>query len=146
MPKVGAAAPALLLQKTVSVPHTDFLTLSSVPYVVLPAPGAGRAIDLVHAVMYANTDSGAYVAPGNLYFITDTTAFDPVGSLVFETINGLSFEAICWPIPQTIQPAQVQASTVLNMPLYFTINADPTGGSPLNVIELILLYRIVTLP
>lgn len=115
--------------KTIKITSLEILALNGTPKELVPAPGAGRAIEFVSAVLHLDYDTATYTGNGTLEIRTVT------GEIVLSTVLGNEFlhsdgaDKI-----GTIAP--ISGSLVFNdaIELYELTGECTVGDSPITVV------------
>lgn len=109
----------------------DVLTLNSAPIELIPAPGANKIIELVHAVIFIDFVTTPYATNLELQLITNTASVPQL-----KLANALNASGDSWRklLPKEITDAG-DSMMAVNQPVNVTVaNGDPTAGdSPVYV-------------
>lgn len=163
---------SLLLSNTVTLNNSQILTLPTTPFVIVPAPGAGKANLIINALVisnltipYTNIDTdGNYIGIdyGNDIFEPTSLVVNDVGSgssdlsaLLDGTGAIFQLYPIHPPTPLltwTNRPVALGAidniTNIVNAPLYlfcYNGSGDFTGGNIANTLKVTIFYVVVTL-
>jgi len=119
-----------IYERIVEIPVAEVLTLFSAPVVIVPAPGAGKVIEFISAVLFLDFGTTQYITAGNLRFHMATT-----GTIVSDQIDTGDFmdeEADTYRVVQALsQDISLEDNEALTL---MCKTADPTAGdSPISV-------------
>lgn len=142
--RTGGAAP--LQSLTVAIPNASVLTLESVGYPLIPAPGAGNLILVDNMVVEQIAKTGAFAgSPGVLTAAYGTQASQTActASIAASVLTGGSGTTNQIGFALGVSPANGNSSGVLNQAvgLYVATNNPTTGGGSLVVN---ITYRVLT--
>ena len=70
---VATWQPPIIIDKTITIPSADVLTLFTTPYLLIPSPGAGYYIQVLTAACKVNFNSVAYAVSTSMSIYTDTS-------------------------------------------------------------------------
>lgn len=138
---------AITRQQTTTLTNAQMLALRAAPITVVTAPGAGKWIEFVSAVLIFNHT-------GNYTTSTDPLQFkyvDGSGQAASESIDESDFlalggDTIIWAASSSVggSPVISAAGTLSNAPivLHNTGNGEYTGGDAANTIKVIVTYRV----
>ncbi len=124
----------------VTISSAEILNLNSSPKVLIPAPGAGKIIDVISVEAYLNYNSIAYATNTNL-FISYNASGAELHSLAFGIAAGAFdyFTKIVLNNQNTFN-----TSIRVNTPLIAYISGgNPTAGN--SIIKMFIAYRIITI-
>jgi len=85
--------------KTVKVTSAEILALNATPKVLVAAPGAGRAIEFVSAVLHLDYGAATYTANGTLTVRTTTNTSVLSGTLVAAELLHSTVDKVAVMIP-----------------------------------------------
>lgn len=141
---VGWGMPPDLQYAVTTIASADVLTLSTIPVELVPAPGAGKAIQVVSASASMVYGTVPYATNGTLYLMTDAaTATAPQfvvsqNSFLFGTVTrAVNF------IPLSVSPLAVTDLQIVdNKPLEaWVFFGNPTAGD--SDITINVVYKII---
>ena len=141
---IGWGMPPDLQYAVTTIASADVLTLSTIPVELVPAPGAGKAIQVVSASASMVYGTVPYATNGTLYLMTDaTTATAPQfavsqNSFLFGTVTrAVNF------IPLSVSPLAVTDLQIVdNKPLEaWVFFGNPTAGD--SDITINVVYKII---
>src|SRR5262245_50078520 len=126
------------LVKSVNLSNAALLLCHTTPIVVIP--GKANLIWLPQlVVIVSDTTAGAYATAATFTIGNGTT------SIAFSLANsGLSSAGkdAAWAYNVAALNATAQSGLV-NQPVTFSANADPTGGDPANIVQLKVFYEAI---
>lgn len=127
--------------RTVKITAAEILLLNSVFKELVPAPGAGRAIEFVTAVLHLDYGSAAYAANGDLVVRTATN-----DSVLSGTLNANELlEATADKVAVMI-PVSTGIGLDINeaLELYCSDGVPTTGDSPITVVVGYRVHSFIT--
>lgn len=168
--QVGANDISGIFQVTVPISDAQTKALSTTGITVVPAPGAGLAIEPILAILYAQTAAGAYtnidagaflgIQMGGVYrmgFVPNdasiatgspTRASDLLGSTTPRSVRFLPYFDTESVHANGFVPSVEQTSTFVNAALQLTLanagSGDLTGGNAANVLQVFVVYRVIS--
>ena len=131
---------ATVYYASINIPTASVLTLNSLPLTIVPAPGAGLAIQVVSATASMTYNTTSYATNGKLFLIS-------LGSVIPQanlTANGFLFGTVTRNVSFNISTSANITDTQIgvNAPLLVQVDsADPTAGD--SDITVTVLYRIL---
>ena len=131
---------ATVYYASINIPTASVLTLNSLPLTIVPAPGAGLAIQVVSATASMTYNTTPYATNGALSLIS-------LGSVISQaklTANGFLFGTVTRNVSFGITKSDLITDTQIgvNTPLLVQVDsADPTAGD--SDITVTVLYRIL---
>ena len=131
--------PADLQFVKISIPTAQVLTLNSSPIIVVPAPGAGFAVQVVSTSYHVLFNTTAYATNTQLRLITDTanSAQSDLPGALNKTVDAWSA------MPFTTVFGATLFSIVEDKALQATVaSGDPTAGD--SDIDMFITYKILT--
>lgn len=131
---------------TVAIPNASVLTLSSVGYQLLPAPGAGNMYIVDRIVVEQVAKTGAFAgSPGNMTaaYGTQSSQVAATGTIAGTILTGGSGTTNQIGMALGVAPANGNSSVLLNsaIGLYVATN-DPTTGAGSLIVK--ISYRTLT--
>lgn len=122
--------------KTVRLTSAEILALYTTPKTLLDAPGAGKAIEFLSAVLFLDYGTADYAAYGILTVKTTTTATALSGAIAATTLVQASADTYV-----VVQALSAEAVLSVNEGLKLTCDTgNPTTGDSTIVVH--LAYRI----
>ena len=135
---------AQLLQATLTIQHADILLLNGTPLNIIASPGAGLAIDVIHASIQAKGLLGVftpYTTNTKLLIITDTAGDEQLNdSTALVTNTDFTLNGMVVHTPAVSPPSQLVANKGVNI---MVAGANPGGGLAGNTITFNVMYRII---
>ncbi len=122
--------------KTVKISSAEILLLNSVPKVLVAAPGAGKAIEFVTAVLHLDYGSADYATYGTLQIRTTTNTSVLSGTLATGELLYASADKVAVMVP---------VSTGIGLDLNDGIELDVPDGVPTtgdSTITIVVGYRV----
>lgn len=144
---VGALNEELIQYRTVVIPHHEVLTLRATPKTLVLAPGAGKVLEFVSAVLELDYSGGvAYTETDDNLAIKYTNGS---GAAVSQAIEATAFISATATTLTTALPkidAIVASVNAINKPLVLhnTGNGEYEGGAVGNGLRVRLAYRVHT--
>jgi hypothetical protein len=133
IPAPGAAS---LLVVKVPLTAAQIMTLNSIPVLAIPAPGVGKAIEIISGSANLIFNTTAYTSSSLRLQPTSATGSQ------FSAVN-LFLSAISTRFSRMLQVIVTDVSVIENEPINITSDADSVvGDSPINIY---ISYRIITL-
>lgn len=135
-----------LLSTTVTLANADILDLYDTPIEVIANPGIGYAIQLDRVTIIIKGTAGTptpYATNTSLEIITDTATIQQWvdNYILLSTVDRANIRTAA-----TVLTAATDTILVANKSVYVQVaTGNPSGGNAGNTLELILLYRIISL-
>ena len=132
-------APNTIQYATVEVSEAELEALNTTPHTLVAAPGAGKAIEFISAVIFYDHSTADYTTQGDLMVVTGTT-----GTTVSDTIAGSAMVLGSADAYRIVQALSADVQLDINEAIAITIGtADPTDpGTAAGKLTIKVTYRI----
>ncbi len=142
---VGALNEELIQYRTVVIPHAQILTLRAAPVTLVPAPGPGKVVEFVSALLQLEYGGdAAYTETADNLAIKYANGGGVAVSQTIETTGFVTATADTLTSALPAIDAMVAQANAVNQPLVLHNIGDGEfgGGAASNVLRLKVTYRV----